>query len=110
MAGTLGMRAILASDACAIVAEHKGEVCGLLIGAIEPWPFLKWKVASDIVTYATLPGAGRELLLQFELWATFRGADEMILGVTFGGRDLTALYERRGFKKLGGMFKKTIRG
>jgi GNAT superfamily N-acetyltransferase len=107
-AGMFAMRAISSRGNCALVAEHLGKIVGMLIGTIQEWPFLNLKVATDLLTLSERAGAGRALLRQFEAWAFASGADEMMLGVSFGGdpRDCEKIYKRAGYRHIGGMFAK----
>lgn len=107
-AGMFAMRAISSKSDCSLVAEHNGRVCGILIGTIQDWPFLSLRVATDLLTVSDRAGAGRALLRQFETWAWLNGADEMLLGVSFGGdpRACESIYKRAGYSHVGGMFSK----
>lgn len=112
----LGAAAITMKTMCAFVAETDkrspldGNVVGILIGHEDKLPYAKVRFATDIVFYAIEPGAGRALMDRFTTWAfEERRVDQMLLGVSFGGksaRSATALYRRKGFTPVGGLFVK----
>lgn len=91
---------------CAFVAVDGDKIVGVLLGLDDTLPYLKLRIASDIVTYAESPGAGRQLLKRFTTWAfDERRVDQMLLGVTSGNvTSTTAIYKRLGFEPVGAMF------
>lgn len=107
-AAKFALSAIASRHDCALVAEHEGHIVGLLIGTIQDWPFLNVKVATDLVMLCERAGGGRMLLRAFEQWAWAHGADEMLLGVSFGGdpHACEPIYKRAGYSHIGGMFSK----
>ena len=105
---TFVMQSVVSDDAFSCVAEHEGMIVGFMVGALQDWPFLDWVVATDLVTISERAGAGSMLLSAFEKWAAERGANEVLIGVSYGGRDAAPLFERKGFKHVGGMFSKRI--
>jgi hypothetical protein len=95
---------------CAFVAEQDGRIVGFLLGQEDRLPYLKMRYATDLVLYAAHPGAGRRLVEVFTDWGLGqRKVDQMMLGVSFGGRSKTkaeSFYTRLGFKPVGGIFIK----
>lgn len=107
-AGIFVMRSIMGRG-CAFVAVHGDKVVGFLVGAINPWPFLKIQVATDLVVIATRAGAGSKLYSAFEDWAWRHGADEIMVGVSFGGdgmENTETLLTHKGYTRVGGTFSK----
>lgn len=106
----LGASAITMKTMCAFVAEDKDVIVGVVIGSEDRLPYAKVKFATDIVLFARAPGAGRALLDRLTTWAfDERRVDQMLLGVSFGGksaRSATALYRRKGFAPVGGLYVK----
>jgi hypothetical protein len=94
---------------CAFVAEKDG-LAGFLLGQEERYAFLKLRYATDLVVYATHPGAGRKLIDAFTDWGlNQRKVDQMLLGVSFGGRSkdkADSYYTRLGFTPVGGIYIK----
>lgn len=112
-----GMRArvLVATCVCrrnmaAFVACKDAKIVGFILGHSEEYPYIAMRYATDFALYAESPGAGRKLVDRFTQWAFDEaGADQMILGVIYGGRSekgATALYKRLGFDHVGGMFTK----
>lgn len=95
-------------DGIALMAEHDGEVTGVLLGHVTTPTFVRARVATDIAFYAEHPGDGRELLKAFEKWAREREADEILIGVSFGGRRSDKYYERKGYTTVGGVYIKGV--
>lgn len=95
-----------------IVAEFHGELVAVIAGAIQRWPYLKAKFATDFLFFSARPGAGRAVLRAFIAWARERGADEVLITVGFGGKSATKdrLYEREGFARMGSRFNLNLRG
>jgi L-amino acid N-acyltransferase YncA len=101
----LGAQCMTSKTLCAFVAEHDGKIVGLVLGQEQEFPYLKAKFATDVAFYAQHPGAGRRLLRRFIEWARLeRKVDQVVLCVSFGGKDSTSFFNRHGFRKTGGMF------
>ena len=110
-----GMRArvlvascIVRRNMCAMVALEGKLVVGFILGHVDEHPFIEIKYATDLATCSAQPGAGRQLIEAFTKWAFDEAqADQVILGVTYGGKDHAAIYERLGFENVGGMFTRS---
>jgi len=92
---------------CALVASDDSGIVGFLLGNSDEYPYIAMRYATDLATYSEAPGAGRALIEAFTRWADANGCDQIIVGVTYGGRSergATALYRRLGFTHVGGMF------
>lgn len=108
-AGAFAIQSILHRGTCALVATHDGRVVGFLIGAVQDWPFLPLRVATDLVTLSTRAGAGSMMYREFERWAFAHGADEISLSFSYGGAErdrCDKMLERKGFTRTGGLFFK----
>lgn len=84
-------RMIDADDACLLVHEH-----GVIGGVINPlWSNPSIKVASEMFWWADK--GGRSLLDAFEAWAKENGANIVQMLAIMGRRDVTSVYDRRGY-------------
>lgn len=98
----LGAQCMSLSTHCAFVAEDCGEIVGILLGLVRPFPYLNACYATDVLFCAER--GGKELMRRFIEWAHERNVDRVVASVTFGGRDPDALYRRLGFQKVGGVY------
>ena len=96
-------------DGVVWISEHDRQITGLLLGHITTPEFVKVRIATDIAFYAERPGDGKQLLRAFEQWAKDRKADEILIGVSFGGRKSDRYYERAGYTTVGGVYIKGVR-
>jgi len=101
---------IVGKRTCLFVAEEDRVIVGFLMGQEEEYVYCDLRYATDIAVYAEMVGAGRALLARFERWAfEERKVDQLLLGVSHGGdsaKRTAALYTRRGFAHVGGIFTK----
>lgn len=106
-AKVIGAQCIHNSSMCAFVAEHEGRIVGVLLGAERSFGYLHARYATDILFLAE-GGAGKLLIQRFKAWAfDERGADQIIMGVSFGGRSARGsevIYTRQGFTHAGGIY------
>lgn len=79
---------------------------GFLIGDSAQLPFSRKKTAYDIAFYARK--RGDQLLRDFLKWAMHRRCVDVTLGSTNPDPRLDRLYIRLGFRKLGGVFQRSI--
>jgi GNAT superfamily N-acetyltransferase len=112
-AGAIRMatRCMSEENACLFVADHEGLIVAILAGAIQRWPYLDARFATDFLFASVRPGAGRALLRRFITWAHERDADEVVVTVGFGGKSAMKdrLYEREGFVRMGSRFNLDLR-
>jgi hypothetical protein len=74
-------------DHCAFVAEHAGDIVGLVLGMAQEYDYMKAQYATDILVYSARPGSGALLMRRFIKWALDeRKVDRVMLGETYGGR------------------------
>lgn len=78
------------------------KVTGVLIGAIEPYPFMEGDYVTDIIFVAERDGAS--LYRSLIQWGKAHGAKGIQLGVTSGSETADAFYEKVGLKKVGSIF------
>lgn len=86
------------------VAKKDGVLCGVLVGMIDAMPFCAGLSATDLVFTAT---HGGDLLLDaFVAWCKERKVTRIDMGVSQEENDevITALYQRKGFVRAGGLF------
>ena len=103
---TLG-QCINSAFGLALVAEHRGKITGLLLGAAVPLWFSKSRSATDIVTYAETPGDGYRMIRRFVKWAwNLPNVIEVTMAQSSGiDVDRTAqLYERVGLARVGALY------
>lgn len=107
----LALRCIADERSAVFVAEHEEHIVAVLAGAIQRWPYLKAKFATDFLFFSARPGAGRAVLRAFIAWAREKDADEVMVTVGFGGKSATKdrLYEREGFMRMGSRFNLNLR-
>ena len=98
-----------------LVAEEHDTLVGMLIGIVSTLPFCDGLVANELVVYVAPEYRGSsaciKLIKRFEEWATSKGVDEIILGVsTEVEADRThKLYERLGYTHNGtSLIKKRV--
>lgn len=108
----MAARCMTDDNACLFVADVDGKLVAVLAGAIQRWPYLEAKFATDFLFASVRPGAGRAVLRQFIAWARERRADEVVITVGFGGKSAMKdrLYEREGFTRMGSRFNLDLRG
>lgn len=101
---------IVGKTTCLFVAVDNGKIVGILLGQTEEYVYCNMRYATDIALYAEAPGAGRALLKRFEKWAfDEKKVDQLLMGVSFKAgqnRQAEAMYRRRGFAHVGGIFTK----
>lgn len=87
------------------VAKRNGQVCGVLIGSIDPMPFCGGLSATDLVFIAY---AGGDLLLDAFLdWCKVRRVTRIDCGVSQADdKRVERLFRRKGFTRAGGLFYK----
>jgi hypothetical protein len=90
----------------ALVAEHGGELVGVLLGITQELWFSRAREAIDLVTYSERAGAGPLLVRAFTRWAlTVPRVVAVSIGQTSGtddgGRYEQALIKSSGFKRIG---------
>lgn len=104
----VGAACIASKDRCAFVAEANGKIVGVLLGCEQNYEYVKAKLATDLVYFAELPGAGAKLMRRFIDWALEeRRVQQVLLSETFGGRapeKSHAFYRRLGASHVGGMY------
>ncbi|MCC6536113.1 MAG: GNAT family N-acetyltransferase [Bryobacterales bacterium] len=96
---------------CALVAETRGEVMGMLVACKTSYLFCAESVANDLVLYVApqrrggLAAAG--LIRGFADWAARNGVREACLSTSLdaGNDRAERLIERLGFRRVGGVFK-----
>lgn len=97
---------------CCFVAQHKGEITGVIVGLAQQFWFSRQRQAVDLMFVAERPGDGMRLLRQFVDWAwTVPGVVE-VAGAQSSGIDIERtekLYLRAGFTRVGGVFSMTQR-
>jgi GNAT superfamily N-acetyltransferase len=102
------------ADHFAALALRAGAVVGFLGGALTTYPFCSERLAHDLGFYvapeARASTAAVRLLRAFRAWALERGAREVSLGVSTGGRHerIERFYTRMGFTKMGGVYRARI--
>lgn len=93
---------------CAFVAEHDGQISGVILGVAERMWFSNQRVASDLMFYSERPGAGYWLLRRFMQWAwSVPSVGQIMLGQS-SGLEIDAvenLYRRLNFRKVGGLYE-----
>lgn len=110
IAGLLTARMLCGRNTTVLVAEHEGQIVGFMGAKVDTLPYVPVRVASDIAFYSRRAGAGRALMRAFERWAQEMMAQEILMGVSFGGSRNAKLterfYRRLGFSYVGGIFVK----
>lgn len=101
---------IVGKQTCLFVATDGDKIVGFLMGQEEQYVYCDLKYATDIAVYGEAPGAWRALMDRFEKWAfEERKVDQLLLGVSHSAENAqraNALYRRRGFNNVGGLFTK----
>lgn len=93
----------------AYVAEHEGKVTGVIVGGLTPYLWNRNMFhAIDVLFMAEAGGAW--LLKKFIWWAKKHHKTHSIILVEDGGQQerTKALYERVGFKQIGGAFRMEV--
>lgn len=88
------------------VAEHEGNITGVLVGGLTPYLWNEKKFyATDVLFMAEQGGVW--LLRKFVRWAKLHHKTHAIILCEDAGHHakVKALYERVGFKQIGGMFR-----
>lgn len=99
-------------ESCIIVYEVDGEVVGGLLGTTAE-PFLSHqKQAHEMAWFVDKDHrdnkGGIGMMKAFEEWAKDLGCTEIIMGDIVGVRDLTNLYEHKGYKMVEKLYSKEI--
>ena len=106
---TLG-QCVSSAFGIALVAEHDGEITGLMMGAAVPLWFSRKRYVTDFITYAETPGDGLRMIRQFVQWAW---SIPMVVEITLAqssGIDIERaglIYERLGLKRVGSLYTAT---
>lgn len=98
-----------------LVAESGEDMVGFLLGTTSRHFFSGKLYATDLIVYA-VPGsghAGAGLILRFLEWARAKpGVAQIIMGISSDIVDeqkVSALYERAGLKRVGGLFMQNLK-
>lgn len=101
---------IVGKKTCLFVAIKDAKIVGFLMGQEEEYVYCDLRYATDIAVYGEAPGAWRALMDRFEKWAfEERKVDQLLLGVSHTAEHAhrtNAIYRRRGFSNVGGLFTK----
>lgn len=99
-----------------LVAEHKGEVIGFIIGGIEDTWFSDEQMVSDVAFYVRprFRGYGVGLVKRLRAWArTFPKVREITLGVSTGldvNERTGKMYQHLGLQRVGGIYTENLKG
>jgi len=95
-------------DFCVLVAEHEGELTGLLYGTVDQMLYSKTLFATDM-EFAAERGGG-ELLDAFRDWAKQVGAKVLIMGVSDSGRESAKdrFFSKHGLTRTGGLYQEVL--
>jgi len=99
-------RAICHKRQLVLVHERDSQIVGVLFGVIEEMWFSKALHATDVIFYSTCAG-GAFMLRRFVRWAQGMGVSEIDMAVS-SGLDIpnsSRMFERAGFKNVGGIFR-----
>ena len=91
----------------AVVAEHDGNIDGIMMAAAQPLWFSKKRQATDFLTHAERPGDGAKMIRRFIKWAwSVPNVAEVTLAQSSGiDVERTAkLYTRAGLVRVGNIF------
>lgn len=97
---------------CVFVAEHEGKLTGVIVGMAQQYWFSRQRQAVDLMFVSERPGDGMRLLRAFIDWAWKVPGVVEVAGAQSSGIDIertVELYERLGFKHVGGVFSMTER-
>lgn len=97
---------------CCFVAEHAGQLTGVIVGIAQQYWFSRQRQAVDLMFTAERPGDGIQLLRKYVEWGwAVPGVVEVSIAQSSGIEvDRTAvLFERVGFQRVGGVFSMTQR-
>ena len=83
-----------------LIAEHKGEIRGVLLAVTDTFFWNKAKYASDM--HFVADGGGAALLPAFTRWADERNCSCLVMAVATDDERAERLYEKVGFKRVGG--------
>ena len=99
---------------CGLVAEVDGVIVGMIGGCLVDYYFCNETLVSDEVLFVRPDRRGgvtaMRLIRGLQEWARGRGARELCLGISTNvGVEATGkLYERLGFTRVGGIYKKIL--
>lgn len=99
------------TNRCGLVAEHEGRVIAMLFGYLGDYLFCDERLAVDEIVFVDPDHRGGmtavRLIRRFQRWASERGARELCLGVSTNihPQSTGQLYQRLGFKPVGGIYK-----
>ena len=100
------------SDSVVIVAEHDGQVVGMLIGLVTEHPFIKTRIATEVGFYVSPEQRGGRKALRlakaFEEWAASKGAEDLVLGDVKTIKDLSGFYAKLGYSPTEGLYVKDL--
>ena len=99
-------------DSVIIVAEHDGQVVGMLIGFVTEHPFIDTRVATEIGFYVSPEHRGGRKAIRlakaFEEWAMSKSADDLVLGDVKAIKDLSGFYNKLGYTPTEGLYVKDL--
>ncbi len=102
---------------CGFIAENgTKEIAGFFIGCCYEYYFGHDKIAQDLALYVPMTQRGGhtaiQLIKEYERWAESIGASHANLGITTGINTARTkeLYSRMGFKDIGILCRKTLKG
>lgn len=87
------------SNACIVILEKDGSVCGLLMATYSQHPFGAGLWARETVWYVSPEargGTGIKMLAAYEEWAVGAGCAAISMA-TLANNDVSAIYQRRGY-------------
>ena len=79
-----------------LVAEHGGQIVGMIAFAVYPHPFSGEIVGGEVFWWSERRGAGGALLEAAEMWARQRGAQ--ILQMVAPTETVGRIYQKRGYR------------
>ena len=102
---------------CGFIAEDSDKkIVGFFIGCCNEYYFGHDKIAQDLALYVPMTERGGiaavKLIKEYERWAESVGATNANLGISTGinTEGTKALYSRLGFKDIGVLCRKTLKG
>ena len=99
---------------CLLVAEHDGALVGMLGGYVTDYYFCEEKLACDQFFFVDRPWRGSRaavrLISAFREWAAARGARELCLATSLGGKieKIGHFYETLGLTCVDGVYKQRL--
>jgi ribosomal protein S18 acetylase RimI-like enzyme len=103
-----GINSLDNDDILWVVAESEGKLVGMLGASVQDIYFAEGRAAHDYLIYVTPDRRGssafHRLVAEYAEWAMTR-ADEIFISVSNGSEETLKLFDRLGFKRMGGIFK-----